>query len=450
MKYFVFMLLVVSLLRAPGFTAAQDATGAPSASASKDDKDPQIPSDVPPPQPGATQEVNRDEDTLEASETSQGPQRRLVEWNQYEGPYMTFRIGAGFLIDFAGYAQDNQSKQQIALTPDYKLRDFRLVMGGKFPKLKRSVTWCFGLMYDRPNDTWLVRKSGIMFAVPELWGYFFIGRDKEGFSLNKVMTGYDGWTMERSTMSDATIPILGDGFRWLGYTKKRHFLWNLGYFNDIMSKGQSFSTYSSQAVARLIWLPIHSEENGTLLHVGPNLRWGKPLDNKLQLRSRPESYGASYFVDTGKFDAESTRIVGPEAYYRKRSLMVGGEYWWTLVSSKSQGDPVFHGGDVVATYLLTGETRAYNTVGGYFRDISPKRTVFNGGKGAWELVLRYSYIDLDSKNLRGGKFRRITPMVNWYLSDNIRLEMAYGYGHLDRFNLSGNTQFFQSRVQLQF
>jgi phosphate-selective porin OprO and OprP len=41
-------------------------------------------------------------------------------------------------------------------------------------------------------------------------------------------------------------------------------------------------------------------------------------------------------------------------------------------------------------------------------------------------------------------------MVNWYLSENARLEMAYGYGHLDRFNLKGNTQFFQTRIQLQF
>jgi phosphate-selective porin OprO/OprP len=41
-------------------------------------------------------------------------------------------------------------------------------------------------------------------------------------------------------------------------------------------------------------------------------------------------------------------------------------------------------------------------------------------------------------------------MVNWYLSDNVRLEMAYGYGRLDRFSLQGNTQFFQTRLQLQF
>ena len=40
-------------------------------------------------------------------------------------------------------------------------------------------------------------------------------------------------------------------------------------------------------------------------------------------------------------------------------------------------------------------------------------------------------------------------MVNWHLSDNMRLEIAYGYGSLDRFSRVGDTQFFQSRLQLQ-
>ena len=39
-------------------------------------------------------------------------------------------------------------------------------------------------------------------------------------------------------------------------------------------------------------------------------------------------------------------------------------------------------------------------------------------------------------------------MVNWYLSDHVRLELVYGYGSLDRFGLVGKTQFFQTRLQL--
>jgi phosphate-selective porin OprO/OprP len=304
-------------------------------------------------------------------------------------------------------------------------------------------------MYDAPTKAWLIRQTGIMIAVPELWGHFFVGRAKEGFSLLKVMVGYDGWTMERQTISDATIPILADGIKWLGNTPNHRFLWNLGYFNDIVSKGQSFSSYSSQEVARLIWLPIHSQETGKLLHIGGNFRYGKPVNNKLQLRSRPEAFPAPYFVDTGKFDARATFMAGPEVYYRPRNWMFGSEYWFAKIDSPSTHHPVLHGGDVVVSWLVTGEIRTYNEVGGFFREISPKRPVTNGGRGAWELVSRLSYIDLDNGTLRGGKFGRFTEQLNWYLSENIRVEVNYGYGHLNRFDLGGNTHFFQTRIQLQ-
>jgi phosphate-selective porin OprO/OprP len=324
-------------------------------------------------------------------------------------------------------------------------------MGGRLPSLPlTNTTWCAGVMYDAPTHSWFLRQTGIQFGVPKIFSYFFIGRQKEGFSLNKVMVGYDGWTMERATISDATIPLLADGFKWIGYSKKHGFLWNLGYFNDVASKGQSFSSYSSQEVVRAAWLPVHSEEEGTLIHLGFNFRYGKPVDGKLQLKSRPEAFIAPFFLDTGKFAASSSNSEGYEVYFRKRSLLFGSEYYFQHVDSPSTGNPMFHGGDVVATWLITGETRPYNTVGGAFKDIAPKRTVFSGGPGAWEAVLRYSYTDLNSKNVHGGTFGRITPMVNWYLSENVRLEMAYGFGRLDRFNLKGNTQFFQTRIQLQF
>jgi phosphate-selective porin OprO/OprP len=377
-----------------------------------------------------------------------------VHWNEYQGPHFTIRAGAGFLVDYAAFAQDANSKEQFALSPGGKLRDFRFIMGGGFPSLPLPTTWCAGVMYDGAVHSWYVRQTGIMFGVPKILSYFFIGRQKEGFSLNKIMVGYDGWTMERSTMND-TIPLLADGLKWYGYSKRHGFLWNAGYYNDVASKGQSFSSYSSQEVARVAWLPVHSEEEGTLVHLGFNFRYGKPVDGQLRLKSKPEAFLAPIFIDTGTFPANSANNVGYEAYYRQKSLLLGSEYYYLNTYSKS-GDHSFHGGDFVATWLPTGETRPYNAVNGAFKDIAPLKPVFSGGPGAWELVLRYSYTNLNSHNsvggpnVQGGTFARITPMANWYLSENVRLEMAYGYGKLDRFNLKGGTQFFQSRIQLQF
>jgi phosphate-selective porin OprO and OprP len=376
------------------------------------------------------------------------PARRLVSWNEYEGKYFTIRLGGGLLYDFAGYAQDDANKEQIELHPDWKLRDARFLLKGRF-KFKRPVSWSTGIMYDAPTHKFLFRETGVMIGVPELWGNIFIGRTKEGFSLNKVMVGYAGWTMERATISDATIPILADGIKWLGYSPQQHFLWNVGAYADAFSEGQSFSTYDHQFVGRFAWVPLMSEEKGRVLHIGLNLRYGVPEDGQLQLRSRPEAFPAPFFIDTGKFPARNTTMTAFEGYYRPGPLLVGTEYFLQKVDAPESNDPFFHGGDVVVSWLPTGETRVYNTRGGYFNQISPLRPVFQGGPGAWELVARLSYSDLDSAPIRGGKFWRFTPMVNWHMSDNVRLEFAYGYGSLSRFNLVGNTRFFQTRIQLQ-
>jgi len=407
-------------------------------------------STAPPQGPASAQPPGRSaiDDTIEAGESeAEEPKRKLVRWNEYDGPFFTIRFGAGVLYDYATYAQDDPSKQQFDLAPQSKFRDARVLLKGRL-KFRRPVTWSTGIMYDGATGEWLFRETGIMVAVPELWGHVFVGRSKEGFSLNKVMVGYAGWTMERATVSDATIPILADGVKWLGYSPKLGLLWNLGFYGDWLSKHQAFSTYTRQVVGRIAWVPSTSDDH--LVHIGMSARYGKPEDGALKLRSRPEAFLAPYFVDTAEFQAENSKMLGFEVYSRPGSLLFGSEYFVQKAKAPSSGDPWFHGGDVVASWLVTGEKRAYNTRGGFFNQVSPARTVFEGGPGAWELVARFSYIDLDGGTIRGGRFWRFTPMVNWHLSDQVRVELAYGYGVLDRFNLTGATQFFQSRLQLQF
>jgi phosphate-selective porin OprO/OprP len=199
-----------------------------------------------------------------------------------------------------------------------------------------------------------------------------------------------------------------------------------------------------------VWLPFLVSDPNRLLHLAAVYRYGKADDGQLQYKSKPEAFAAqSNAIDTGSFAAQHSDIVGLEAYYRPGPLVIGAEYMMNKVSSREEGDPYFHGGEVFVAYTLTGEVRPYNVKGAFFDRISPKQTVFEGGMGAWEVVLRYSYADLDSKGITGGKFWRITPVLNWHMSDNVRLEVGYGYGVLDRFSTQGATQFFQSRIQFQ-
>ena len=380
------------------------------------------------------------------------PRRQLVKFNEYKGPYFSVRVGGGLLYDAGTYKQDADSKEQVKdLESDIKFRDGRFVFKGRLgpDKMKHPITYSVGIMYSEPTNSWLFRETGLMIGVPELWGSFFIGRTKEGFSLNKVMVGYAGWTQERSTMSDATVPILGDVIKYYGFIPGPRIGLNLSYGMDKYNEEQTFSSYDNQVVARLMWLPVLSEKEHKVFHLGVNFRQGNVDKDTLQLRSRPEAWTAPYFIDTKKFHATQTTMYGGEIYYRHKSWLFGSEYWFQDVDAPEKGNPRFHGGEVVATWLLTGETRAYNTAGGFFKGISPNKPLFNGGLGAWEAVLRISYIDMTDAEITGGRFWRITPMMNWHISDNLRLEFTYGYGELDKLGMQGGTQFFQSRIQLQ-
>jgi phosphate-selective porin OprO/OprP len=396
---------------------------------------------------GADPEPPLLEDDITAAE-SDAPRRRLVSFNEFEGPLGSIRVGGGLLYDYASFSQDENSAQQFDLEPEWKYRDGRLLLTGRL-NFKRPTTWSAGIMYDGAKSKWMVHQTGIMVAIPEIWGHVFVGRQKEGFSLNKVMVGYAGWTIERAPVNDALVPLLADGVKWLGYVPNKHILWNLGWYGDALSEGQSFSSYENQISGRFVWAPLLSPDGGNLVHIGISQRYGKANSGKLQLRARPGAWAAPYFVDTGSFAADSSAMTGLEVYLRPHSVTFGGEYFFQHVDAPDSKNPYFHGGEAVVSWLMTGEVRTYNTRGGYFNQISPKRPVFAGGPGAWEVVASFTTFDLDGGTVTGGKFWRFTPMVNWYASDHLRLAFVYGYGSLDRFGLVGRTHFFQTRLQFQ-
>ena len=202
-----------------------------------------------------------------------------------------------------------------------------------------------------------MRQTHVIIAVPEIWGHIAVGRTKEGFSMNKVMIGYGGWTMERQPINDATIPILADGVKWLGYVPKAKILWNLGFYGDALSEGQTFSSYENQISGRFAWVPILSTDGGNLLHIGVSERYGKTKDGKIRLKARPGAWAAPFFMDTTEFDASHSTMTSIETYWRPHSVTVGGEYFFESVDAPASGDPIFHGGEAFVTWLITGETR---------------------------------------------------------------------------------------------
>jgi phosphate-selective porin OprO and OprP len=368
---------------------------------------------------------------------------------QYDHEYFSIRFGGGLLIDYNRFDQDSESEDQLDWDPEIGIRDLRALASGRTPW--PVLTYTVGYAYIAATNEFRFRQTGFKLKIDALSGFFFLGRTKEGFSTNKLMVGYYGWFNERSAANDAFIPILADGVRWNGTGFDGQLVYNVGAFADVLSKWESFNKNDWQFAARAVWLPFGGNAVDGVLHLALEGRFAGADDDQLQYRSKPEAFLAQVnAVDTGKFDADTSLMGGVEAYYVRGPLSAGTEYFVNQVSSGPAGDPFFHGGELFAAYMFTGETHPYNPETGVFTDVTPAETFFSGGPGAWELALRLSYVDLDSGPIEGGKFFRFTSLVNWYMTDALRLEGAYGYGVLDRFDQTGGTHFIQGRVQLQF
>jgi phosphate-selective porin OprO/OprP len=399
----------------------------------------------------ADEPVNID-DALDAEEGDDAVvASQRSRWNEWDNRFFTMRFGGGLLYDFANFSQDPDSAKQVMWSQTEALRDLRLTAGGKlkfFPRLSYSI----GVMWDGQYDLWRLRQTGLLLDVPELHGSLFVGRTKEGFSTSKITVGYFGLLMERSTANDAFLPILADGVKWIGNGFGNKLVYNVGAFFDVLTPKQTYEKNDIIGSARAVWLPLGVDKTSNrILHLAVEVRYGSPLHGTLQFKAKPEANQAQEnVVDTGMFPAVGVTMVGVEAYFRQHWLTLGGEWYFAQVFSKQTHDPFFHGGEVFAAAVLTGETRAYNDREAFFEAMQPKRPLFSRGPGAWEFVLRWSYVDLDGGTITGGRFWRLTPAINWYASANVRLVGEYGYGQLARDGVVGGTHFVQLRIQLTF
>jgi phosphate-selective porin OprO/OprP len=374
------------------------------------------------------------------------------DWNEFDFRFTTLRFGIAYIHEAAAYSQNATAKEQmnlagVVVANKFQFRDFRFFANGKF-KTKRPLIWKAAVMKDAVTNQWTFRETGLLIGVPEWHSEIFIGRQKEGFSLLKVQNGYSIWENERP-MSLDLIPIMNDGVRWYGYLPSPKLFWSAGAFTDQIDENNRFAIWDHQVSGRFGWRPLYTTEENPLVTVGVSLRYAVPDNGQIQVRSKPESNPAPYFIDTGVFAADHSTAIGGEAYYRGGPLTVGTEVYSYSFDSVQAGNPRFTGGEVTSAYVFTGEVRPFLSNNNVFFFIEPKRSVFKGGPGAWEGVLKYSIFDTNHGLQPGGAFWKVTSTLNWYLSPLIRLELVYGYGVLDRFNLKGATQFFQTRFQFQ-
>lgn len=71
-------------------------------------------------------------------------------------------------------------------------------------------------------------------------------------------------------------------------------------------------------------------------------------------------------------------------------------------------------------YVLTGESREFKSNQGVFGKVAPAKD-----SGAWEVSGRYSFLDLNSKDILGGKDRSIGVATTWYANYYIAVTAEY-------------------------
>jgi phosphate-selective porin OprO/OprP len=171
-----------------------------------------------------------------------------------------------------------------------------------------------------------------------------------------------------------------------------------------------------------------SEEGGHVVHLGGSVRYrnfdNDTFDNEIRYSQRPFFHTTNQrSVDTGTIaDAEGDVWAGLEFLWIHGPFSLHSEAANTFLQRKHGEDDANNlwGGQLTASYFLTGEHRAYDPKGGVIDRLHVDDPLQAGGVGAWELAARGDYIDLNDQGVRGGKQLSYIAGLNWYANDYIR------------------------------
>lgn len=294
------------------------------------------------------------------------------------------------------------------------------------------------------------------------------GHFKEPFSLEALTSSQATTFMEASLPSLAFAPRRNLGIQIMHAELREHMTWALGAFldiGDLEDKDDLLDAFDNAAgynlTSRITGVPWYKDEGSKFLHLGVSyshqFRDDTDSDARVRFNTRPESrLTDKKLVDTNEFFADGVDLIGFEAGLVSDSLSIQGEYIRAMTDSKEEGDPEFWGFYVYGNYFLTGERREYVRSKGTFTPEMPKHG-FRPRRaewGAWEIALRYSYLDLNDGTIEGGKEQNFTIGLNWYFTQKYRVMFNYVRSEVeDRASPSvddGSADIFQSRFQISF
>lgn len=246
------------------------------------------------------------------------------------------------------------------------------------------------------------------------------GNFKEPFSIEEQTSSKHITFLERALPVDAFSPGRTLGIAWQRGTQRGSAA--AGLFGEPISGSNDLDGQGFGFAARVTRAPKLSGDK--VLHFGVAAEYREPRrGDRLRFDASPESALTDVdFVRTPRLrDVGHTMRYGLESAFTAGPVSLQGELILVDVS-RSDGRPDVNlaGWYAYVSWFPTGETRPYKAQEGAFGHVKPRRR-----RGAWELALRFSKLDLDDADVDGGEEENITFGVSWYANANLRLMINY-------------------------
>jgi len=375
--------------------------------------------------------------------------------------HMRLRMNLWTMLDAEGTTADQELQEAFPDLEGWKVgfRRVRLNTQGTFYD---ALEFKFDLEFANLSD---IKDLWVRYLPNNFLKRLRFGHMKEPYSLAANTSSKYITFMERPLPVDVLAPFRNLGVRYDGASSDERITWALGGFwttgslgsvGDVQDQIKESTGYS--LCGRLTCLPSYGQDGRDLVHLALNLRYMYSGGNDIRLSGRPESYLTDErLVDTGKFQVESGASIDLELASVHGPLSFQGEVLQDFYHAHEAGDPTFWGFYFLTSYFLTGENRNYYEPQGIFAKVTPNRKFGfrEGGWGAWEAGLRFSYLDLNSGKIQGGKEANLTAGLNWYWASNIRFMFNYVHANVWDRGVQpevedGRANIFQTRFQVIF
>jgi phosphate-selective porin OprO/OprP len=387
-----------------------------------------------------------------------------------------------FQADAVAFSQDAANKRDYGLIEDGA--GFRRARLGAKGSVANNMNYFFQMdfgFFGRPTftDVWVEWTD-----LPWL-GTVRAGQWKQPFSLEVVSSFRYTTFMERSSMFQAFDPFRHIGIGFYNHSEDLMTTWAASMFRTGQDQyGNSISTDGGNGVCgRITHLGWWDEasEGRSYLHMGAGYFFNAPPRDIARFRSIPEIFvgehavatagssgqgtpgvllGTPFFVDTLALpNTNSIHTPGLELLYVNGPLSIQSEAMAAVVNRDNSPTAILGGGYAQIGWFLTGEHRPYDRVAGAIDRVKPFEDFFwvntaggrERGVGAWEVAARYSYIDLNDSNIRGGIMQNVTGGVNWYCNPYCKVVFNYIHSFVtDRNGSPSEANAWGLRTQLDF